>query len=111
MYWTWYLSGGPHQQRWLAATMEGGQRWESAQREINKNDKKKLTPLPIDPRELYCNVTPVVFAHFVYASFSFSVCKFPVKYKPKNRGEILWNAPYIIYIIDDIYIFLLLMVL
>ena len=47
--------------------MERGKRWELAQRESNKKDETKLTPLPVDPRELYCNVTPVMFARFVCA--------------------------------------------
>ena len=41
------------QQRLMTATIEKGKGWELAQRESNKKDDTKLTPLPIDPHGLY----------------------------------------------------------
>ena len=67
--------------------MERGKRWESAQREINKKDKTKLTPLPVDPRELYC--TPVVFAYFVCSLLSFCALEFPNKSETREPRKII----------------------
>ena len=68
--------------------MERGERWELAKREINKKDKKKLTPLPVDPHKLYCNFTPVMFARFVCALI-FCAREFPVKSETRESGEII----------------------
>ena len=69
--------------------MERGKRWELAQREIHKNDKTKLTPIPVDPRELYCNVTPVMFAQFFCDLLSFRVRDFPAKSETREPEEII----------------------
>ena len=44
-----------------------------------KKDNKKLTSLPVDPRKLYCNVTPIMFARSVCSLLSFFARKFPEK--------------------------------
>ena len=62
----------------MTAAMERGKRWDLSKRESNKKDKKKLTPLPVDTRKLYCNVTPVMFARFVCALI-FRVREYPAK--------------------------------
>ena len=67
--------------------MERGKRWELEQIEINKKVKTMLTPLPVDPLELYC--TPVVFSRFFCAKLSFCARKFPAKSETWEPGEII----------------------
>ena len=59
---------------------EGGT-WDLVQIQSNKNDKTKLTPLPVDPQELYCNLTPVMLAHFFCVLLNFCARVFPAKYE------------------------------
>ena len=82
-------------QRWAAAAAMSGSlndrggfgRWELAQRKINKKDKTTLTPLHVNPCELYC--TPVMFAWFVCALFIFRARKFPAKSETGEPGKII----------------------
>ena len=73
--------------------MDKGKRWELAQRESNKKDKTKLTPLPVDPWKLYCKVRPIMLARFVFALLSFRTHKFPAKSETWESGKLSWNAP------------------
>ena len=75
----------------LATTMKRLKRWELPQRESNTNYGKKLTPLPFDPRKLYC--TPVMFARFVCAFLSFVHASFLQNPKPEKPVKLSWNAP------------------
>ena len=59
--------------------LEREKMWELEKIEINKMVKTKLTPLPVDPLELYC--TPIMFARFVCALLSFSAHDLPAKYE------------------------------
>ena len=67
--------------------MERGKRWELAQREINKKDNTKLTPHTVDPREIYYNVMPVMFARFVCALLIFFARNFPTKIRNPRTQE------------------------
>ena len=84
----------------MAVTTSGGRHGEgkmvgfSTKKKFNKKDKTKLTPLPVDPCELYC--TPVVFARFVCALLSFHAQKFPKNTKPKNLGKLFCTAPFML---------------
>ena len=80
------FSAGLRQWQQLKSARERGKIWELAQRGINKKDKKNLTPLPVDPYKIYCNVTPVMFDCFVCA-LSFCAFKFPVKSETREPGK------------------------
>ena len=80
---------GKLRQWWqLAAAMERVKRWELAQIESNKKkDKIKLTPILVDPREFYCNITPIMFARFVCDFLSFCAYEFLEKYETREPME------------------------
>ena len=46
-----------------------------------------MTPLPVDPPELFC--TPIMFARFVCALLSFRARKFSAKYETREHGKII----------------------
>ena len=50
----------------------------------------KLTPLPVDPHELYC--TLVMFACLVCALLNFCAREFPAKSKTQEPGKIIMEC-------------------
>ena len=85
-----YVSGRPRQQRRMTATMEREKRWELAQIESHKKDNTKLTPIPFNPRKVYCMT--ITFARFVCALLSFCAHEFPAKSETREPRKIIMEC-------------------